>query len=301
MQTRVYRGHDLMISEGVDSVAHVVTADTRKPLAAFAAASSSSLRYNSGSYIDADGFPFLAGLAMGHSFSASRLILGIFVETGESNYDSHNTFNHAITVRGSGDTFYTGGGILGRYALNSGLYMDASARAGRAKMDFSTGDIRYNFNRVNARFDSASRYYGAHVGVGFARALDDRTQLDVAGRLIWSRQVADTVQVDIDRMEFDAVNSLRSTLGGRFSYQVNEVFSPYAGLWWEHEFDVEAGSRVNGVRVDAPDLKGDTGIVELGLRVTPESLKGFSLDVGIKGHTGKREGVAGNLNMKWMF
>ena len=82
---------------------------------------------------------------------------------------------------------------------------------------------------------------------------------------------------------------------------MNERFSPYIGAYWEHEFDGKAKSTVNGNRIDAPTLKGSTGMGELGLSFKPVTDSGFSLDLGVQGYTGVREGVSGSFQMKWEF
>jgi hypothetical protein len=67
----------------------------------------------------------------------------------------------------------------------------------------------------------------------------------------------------------------------------------------KHEFDGEAKSSIYGRSIPSSDLKGGTGIGELGLTFT--SAKGISVDLGVQGYTGKREGVTGSLQLKFEF
>ena len=89
--------------------------------------------------------------------------------------------------------------------------------------------------------------------------------------------------------------------GGRFNYAVCDYATPYVGAHWEHEFDGKQRSSVNGVNIGSPSSKGDTGVGELGLTLRPVKDSGFSIDLGVQGYTGVREGVAGSLQLKFEF
>jgi outer membrane autotransporter protein len=248
----------------------------------------------------------LAGVALGSDLAHGRITLGAFFEGGWGNYDSHNSFSNAASVNGKGDTSYYGGGILGRYDLTegvfSGLYFDASARMGRAETDFRSGDIQYN--GWNADFDSSALYYGLHGGLGYVwliPGLNNKGSLDLSAKLLWTRQEGDSVTVYQDHVNFKDADSLRTRLGGRFAYSLNEYVSPYLGAYWEHEFDGKLRASVNGQSLSSPSLRGDTGMGELGLSLKPSQSLPLSFDLGVQGYTGKREGVTGSLQVKWEF
>ncbi len=71
------------------------------------------------------------------------------------------------------------------------------------------------------------------------------------------------------------MDSSRLRSGGRFAYTVNEY--------------------------SAPSLRGDTGIGELGLTWAPSATLPLSVDLGVQGYVGTREGVSGNLQITWEF
>jgi hypothetical protein len=50
---------------------------------------------------------------------------------------------------------------------------------------------------------------------------------------------------------------------------------------------------------DAPELKGGTGIGELGLAIT--ATEGLTVDVGVKGYVGTRRGLSGTVNLTYNF
>ena len=69
----------------------------------------------------------------------------------------------------------------------------------------------------------------------------------------------------------------------------------------KHEFDGEAGATAYGYSLNKPELKGGTGIGEVGVTFKPTAASDFSFDLGIQGYTGLREGVSGSVRAKWVF
>ena len=57
----------------------------------------------------------------------------------------------------------------------------------------------------------------------------------------------------------------------------------------------------NGFGIEAPSLNGGTGIGEIGLLLTPSPSLPISLDLGLQGYTGKREGVTGSVQLRFAF
>ncbi|GHU02412.1 hypothetical protein FACS1894154_12310 [Betaproteobacteria bacterium] len=101
-------------------------------------------------------------------------------------------------------------------------------------------------------------------------------------------------------MKFKAVDSQRTRLGTKWDYALTPQTTAWLGAAWEHEYDGKANASIYGYKLGAPKLKGDTALLELGLTLTPAE-KGWSLDVGIQGYTGKREGVTGNVKAGYRF
>ena len=82
---------------------------------------------------------------------------------------------------------------------------------------------------------------------------------------------------------------------------LNEYITPYIGAAWDYEFDGKARSVIMGESAPAPALKGSTGVGELGLTWQPALESVFSVDLGVQGYTGMREGVSGNVQLKFEF
>jgi outer membrane autotransporter protein len=251
----------------------------------------------------------LAGLSWGRDFTPGRLTLGAFFEYGNGSYDTYNSFSNAASVHGDGDIYHIGGGVLGRMdfvpvGILGGpgrFYAEASVRAGGVHNEYSSSDLRDALGRT-ADYDSSSAYYGFHLGTGYVWNIMDKAALDLYGKYFWTRQEGDSVTLSTgDPVKFEDVDSSRLRLGGRFAYAVNEHVSPYVGAAWEHEFDGRARATTNGFDIDAPSLRGDTGIGELGVTLKPSQSLPLSFDLGVQGYTGKREGITGSLQLRYNF
>lgn len=303
----VNQGSDLIAGQGMSQAMGAAKAAGAggKNFGAFGALSGGWSRYNTGSHVDMSSLSLMAGLSLGHDFRPGRLTLGTFFEYGSGSYDAHNSFSNAAAVHGDGEIYHVGGGILGRMDfIPSGpghIYTEASFRAGKAHNEYSSSDLRDALGR-KADYDSSSAYYGAHAGLGYMWNITDRAALDLYGKYFWTRQEGDSLRLSTgDPVKFEDVDSQRVRLGGRFSYDLNTYFSPYIGAAYEHEFDGKAKATTNGFSIDAPSLKGDTGIGELGFNLKPSQTLPLSFDLGIQGYTGMREGVTGSLQLRFEF
>ncbi|MDR0528152.1 MAG: autotransporter outer membrane beta-barrel domain-containing protein [Zoogloeaceae bacterium] len=291
------QGQDFLVNQGFSS-ALAATGQAGFRVSAFGGIGGGKSRYESGSHSNVSGASMLAGVALGTDVGAGRMTAGTFFEGGRGEYDAQNSFTNAARVKGKGDTSYYGVGALARYDLPSGLYFDVSARFGRAKTDFKTSDIQYN--GWKARFNSDALYYSLHGGAGYL-VRQGALSVDFSARALWTRQQSDHLTVYRDRARFDAADSVRARLGARASWAMGETVSPYVGLYWEHEFDGEQRLTVNNRRIASPSLKGESGIAEAGLSIRPSRGKPLFLDLGVQGYAGKRTGMTGSAQLRYLF
>ena len=302
------QGADLVAGRGMESAVRASSGTDdaeRHGFAGFGALSGGSLRYNTGSHLDMNSLSLLTGLAWGIDLAPGRLTLGAFFEYGNGSYDTHNSFTNAASVDGDGNAYYPGGGLLARMDfVNTGpgrFYAEASGRAGKTHNEYDSSDLRDAAGR-KADYDSSSPYYGLHFGTGYVWNINDAATLDLYGKYFWTRQQGDSVGLSTgEHLSFDDINSSRLRFGGRFAYILNEHVAPYIGAAWEHEFDGKARATTNGFDIDAPNLHGNTGIGEMGISLTPSADLPLTVDLGVQGYTGKREGVTGSLMVKWEF
>ena len=311
------QGFENLLHHGFGT-ARIVTAGKGFRVNSFGAIGGGWSRYHTGSHVDVSGVSVLLGVAVGtdvHGRDSAprdgdspvgRATGGAFFETGWGSYNSFNSFRDLARVRGSGEMSYYGGGLLGRYDVKdvmlAGTYFDTSIRAGWTTTNFHTGDIQYNGWR--AGFDTSAVYVGGHGGIGrlwTLPGLNGKGTLDTSARVLWTHLDSDSMTVHDDRVRFDSADSLRARLGGRFAYAVTEYASPYLGAYWEHEFAGTQRATANGVRLSSPTLRGSTGIAEVGVTITPSKKLPLSIDLGVQGSAGKREGITGSLQIRWTF
>jgi len=272
-------------------------------LGTFGAVTTGWNRYDTGSNVDLSNLSLIAGLAWGNNLAPGRLTFGAFFEYGNGSYDTYNSFaDSGLVAHGEGDIYHLGGGLLGRFDFSQGrtgnFYAEASLRAGSVTNDYKNG----NLNGQAVNYGSESAYYGAHAGLGYVWHLTKQAAFDLYGKYFWTRQNGDAVRLSTDDpVRFADINSHRLRVGGRFVYTGSDLINPYAGLAYEQEFGGEAKATVYGFPIDAPSLQGGTGIGELGLAMKATKDTPLSLDLGVQGYVGTREGISGSLRMRYDF
>jgi hypothetical protein len=292
-QAFLNRGSDLVAGEGITSA---VFATANSGFSFFSSISYSDSRYETGSHVDVDGLSVILGGAYGMDVSFGRFTVGAFLELGDGDYDSFNDFSGFGRAKGTGDTKYVGGGVLARTDFGSSgtSYAEFSARFGRSSVDFRSDDLPSTH-----RYDIDSSYYGFHLGFGRIFNITGSTTFDLYCKWLFTRQGGNDVRVAGGLVQFDDVNSHRLRGGFKVTTEVNDWFKPYFGAAYEHEMDGKAEAKVGGARIDAPELKGGTGIGELGVSMI--AVDSLTVDLGVQGYVGVRRGVSGGLRLTYNF
>ena len=289
-------GADLLVSSGITSMSKVTSAEDN---AIFGAMSGGSMRYDTGSHADVKGYNFALGMGKAVANNAGRLTFGPFVEYGYGDYTSYLDNG----VRGDGKTKYYGVGVLARQDDKSGVYYEGSLRYGRMDADYASNDL--GTAGVHSSYDSSSAYYGAHLGIGKVTGLNDTTKADVYAKLLYTHQNGDSVTLQGEGngevYDFDAVDSTRARVGARVSKAYSERGTGYVGLAYEYEFDGEARATVKGFSTPAPSIKGSSGLVELGYILQPQGVNDPTINIGLQGWGGKKQGFTGNVDFGWTF
>lgn len=308
--TFVNAGADMLASQGFAQAANAVALDAAENakngtpgvqsvggFTPFAAVGGSSMRAESGSYVDTKGFGLNVGFVRELPNAQGKLLFGPVVEYGGGRYDSHLDDG----TRGEGKAHYVGVGVMARQVNNDGFYYEGSLRGGRVTSDYK-GDLD-SIGRVD--YDSSSNYFAAHLGVGKAFALGNGNTLDGYCKYFYSHQAGDDTTVHIagmadERGHFDAVDSHRIRLGARLTHKVNERNSYYGGLAYQYEFKGDARATFSGNGVPSPSIKGSSGMLELGWQVKPGESP-LQLDLGVTGWAGKQRGGNVQLGATWTF
>ena len=252
--------------------------------------------YDVASDIKINGWSEIAGFGNIHEVKGGRLAWGVFYENGTGNYRTWNTFNNEM-FRGDGSLLYNGGGAAIRLTKDSGMYYEASLRAGTLSSSMSNAVKDGNGNSYG--FDSDSTYWGAHLGAG---KLIQRGsgQWDIYGKYFHTDIDGDSFEMGGDRFSFDSVTSDRLRLGARYTADTDKAWSLYCGAAYEYEFSGD--SRMKAGQFDAPEqsLQGSTVFGEIGT-VWGRKDSPWSMDVNLRGYAGEREGFSGMVQLAYAF
>ena len=284
----INQGAEFIADEGI---AAMVDAAKLGEVTAFGVMQGGSTHYNTGSYVDVDGVTFMAGAGL--RVNPNWTMAG-FVEAGWA-----NSASHVEGTRGDGDHEYFGVGFATRYQTDGVLYADGSLRAGRATTEFAG-----RYGQDSASYDAKSLYMSAHVGLGALWDLNESLKLDTYARYMVTYLDDDDVSLNNrynDKLELDSTVTHAVRAGARLLGDFNDYASWKVGAAYEHAFDGDAESAVNSFSLDVPSLEGDTGAFELGLRIRPSLESNWAVDLGAKGYVGDREGVTGNMTVRYSF
>ena len=268
------------------------TADVSGAFQPWAAQGGSAMRIHSGSYVDAKGWNLNVGFARTNEAKGAKLTYGPFVEYGRGTYDSYLDDG----THGDGSMHYIGAGVMAKLTQESGTYVEGSLRAGRISRDYAgSGDA------AELSYDDASTYFAGHIGVGQEWQLTGGDKIEGYAKYFYSHQAGNTTRLRSGaELEVGAVASHRLRVGARYTHAAGSGSEVFAGLGYEYEFDGDATAMYQGYATPSPSLHGGTALLELGYRFAPKDGR-VSYGVNLMGTKGKRDGIAGGVQVNWAF
>lgn len=253
-------------------------------------------RYDAAGGFRIHGWSEIAGVGGVHPVRRGELAWGVFYENGTGRYDAHNSFL-GVDFTGRGRLLYNGGGAAVRLTKDSGVYYEASFRAGTLKSSMSDAvmDGKQNFYG----FDSRSSYWGAHAGAGW-KVRRGSGEWDLYGNYFHTAVDGDRFTIGEDEFVYDGAVSDRVRLGARYTARAGEAWSPYFGLAWQYEF--RGDSRMLAAGFEAPErsLRGGTVIGEAGAVWRPSDSP-WRASFLLRGYAGEREGFSGTADISCAF
>lgn len=298
------QGADFLANQGINGLVQATqnVNNGDNGMSGFAALGSSKTRANTGSHIDVKSTNLLIGASQSWSNSSGQFSLGGFFENGYNSYDSYNDFSDQPSVRGYGKSRYYGIGLMAQQTFNNNWFVDGSVRIGQAHLDYHSDDLS-DVRGNKAHFSSKSTYTGVNLGLGYTAKLSEKSTLTPYGKVLWTHY-GDTEQTIIGtKFAFDKVDSLRTQLGAKIQYAWDDKKQFYADLAWEHEHlgraDGKALFRNATLDLPSPSLKGDTGIVGVGLQLQPKN--NMHINLGVQGSFGLKQGMEANAKIKYDF
>jgi hypothetical protein len=273
-------------------------------LGVYASFERSDLKYQTGSHADVKGNNFIVALA---KQTNEKMTLGLF---GQKLFGGSYTTSHEAllsgggtqTVNSAGDLDGQGFGIFAEYRPdgqkegNIGRYYQAVIKAGNIKNDFRAN----NYGSKSSSFSSDKNVSGMSLGVGHVVKAGQNRTAEYYGHIIYTSVGSDSVTDSIEQqISFEKSSSTRLLAGAKLNFSFdNKKPKAYVGAALDYEFDGQSCAYVGGTKADAADLKGISGIIELGLN---NGNKTDIFDFGLQGYMGKKRGFGATLTLGKRF
>lgn len=252
-----------------------------------------SIRQETGSHIDVKSWNAVLALGRKNEKPRGTFEYGAFFEYGNGNYTTHNG-----DLRGDGSTRYTGGGLLAKYTVKGGAYVEGSLRGGSVHGETRSVMLDENDEPYNCDVDAP--YWGAHLGVGKEIALKNGDSVDVYGKFFLNRRNSTSFDFG-GQYDLDALTSKVLRVGARYTIKRGGNWNYYGGLAYEHEFDGKASGTADGFAIRGTDPSGGSVRMELGATMEPDAKSPWKLDLNLSGFAGKKRGLTGGVSVAWMF
>ena len=254
--------------------------------------------YSTGSNggIDMQSFSMVAGAAVALT---REITFAGFAEFGMGDFNTMGDFGARGIVDGGGRADYMGGGVIAHYRIRPRVFADASFRAGQ--LGTSLNNAGFSGEEMLG-FDATTMYMGGHVGMGYVALLEGDSRLVSTIRYLYNVNSAHDAQSHAgSTIEFDSAWSHRVRADTTLTIG-REFIRPFVGAGLEYEFagDQHATlhTQTSALAVDMQSLRGFTGIGRAGFRTETATT---TLELGLEGFVGVRDGWAGMLGFRHRF
>ncbi|MCL2485475.1 MAG: hypothetical protein FWF00_06065 [Endomicrobia bacterium] len=248
-----------------------------------------SSKYNTGSSVKVNSLGLAAGAARKFGFAS----VGVYAEYVNASFDTE--YNG---IKGDGKASAIGGGVMAKKDINEKVYVDGLIRAGQVSNDYKT-ELTDQFG-TPADFDHNSIYFGFALGGGYAYQVDEKISIDASGKYMFTNTGSNEVDLQTgEQFKFNSVMSNRIKLGAKGDYKANDMFTPYASLFFDYELSGDIKAKVDDMELDIPSLNGATFIFGIGTKA--KVLERLTLDLSIDGYAGVRQGFSGFLKVKYQI
>lgn len=212
----------------------------------------------------------------------SKLLIGGLIDYNHNKYD-----NEANGIDGSGKSNAWTVGIIARHIGNSGFYYEGSARLGRANTDFQLNNPRYN-----TQYEESAPVYAGHTRIGKIIKIDEINNVDIYGSYSFAHQ--DRINLNLSSNEsynLGSLNSNRLRAGCRMTTKVHNG-KIYYGLAYQYEAASKIKARQNGNELFSSSGRGNSGLFELGYRISTSRDRTSSIDFNAAGFAGREKGFS---------
>ncbi len=133
--------------------------------------------------------------------------------------------------------------------------------------------------------------------------MGDALALTPYARYTLTHPGSDTVSLQglTSRLHLDPVSAHTLRAGVDAKWRLSNTAALTCGLAEERIWRGRAESQLGGIDLKAPSLSGTSGIIDVGVTLTPEAVKGLSLSLGASGRVGDVRGATGTLRVAYAF
>ncbi|MDR1037596.1 MAG: autotransporter outer membrane beta-barrel domain-containing protein, partial [Deltaproteobacteria bacterium] len=296
-----YQAADVAIQSGG---AHPESAgDGQSGWTVFAGMDGSRYTVRDGADVDIRGVQAVLGVARKIRVDAGEILIGAFVEAGSFDYKvASRIVRGGEAAGGNGRSKSVGGGLMARMQWDAGFRIEASVRAGRLTNHFTFTELPSG-QGLHGSYSLSSGYLGATLGLGYTFKVSESSALDLVVRGYWTRIDGSSVVVGPDHtVDFGTSDAFHVRGGARYSFDAGPRARFYLGAYYDREFSRGVDARSAGVDMVQEELKGSTGIFEVGAITRPlTSAPNFTLSFGVQGYVGRIRGFSGGFRVGWEF
>ncbi len=293
----VNTGADFAVRQGMHHLTQ--TDDNEDGLHVFGTIGASDFLTETGSYNDVRGGHVLAGVGKKRPNKHGNMHAGAYFEGGKGRYNTHNRMPDNSVVSAHGDTKYVGIGALLQQKFNNNVIAEAGVRLGKTNTEYKSNSLRNSAGLTSVNYDVNRNYTGANIGLGYEKQIDDKFTAVPSAKLLYTQFNSAEKLIEGSVFNFNSIKSLRSQLGTDVYYKLDDKTNIYTNAFWEKEYQGDVDGTVLGLDMPAPTLKGDTGIVGIGVHYMPR--ENIDINMDFKGKFGKREGGEVGMSMKYKF
>ena len=261
----------------------------------FASVGGSSSSYKTGSHVDTNSWNCTLAVGKNLEKKDGTMEYGLFAEYGRGNYTLHM---NGIEDAGSGNSHYTGGGLLLKWTNKHDVYTEASFRMGNMK-DKSSNILHDGAGNAYG-YDTSAKYRGGHFGIGKVCREEGGTKLEIYGKYFYNQREGINFAAGADQYSLDDVRSRVLRAGFRYS-TTERKWNRYGGVAFDHEFGGKSNGTVNGNAIRSASVKGGTIRGEFGYCREATKTNPWKTDISLYGFTGKRNGFGGSVAVEYHF
>jgi hypothetical protein len=228
-----------------------------------------------------EGLKGVGGISKG--FKGGEVVIGGYIEHGKGDY-------RVEEVEGRGGVNYTGLGGLVRKLVGERWYIDGSVNVGGYGVEYES-----EINKEDIGYEYKGIYVGGHVGIGYKLEVSKNINIEMIGKMLLTRQGGKELKLN-NGVAVDIGEATSGKIKGKVKaeYKCNESVVPYIGIGYEYEFLGKSEASVEGVELKEVDLRGGSGIGEIGVSSV---IGDININLSSRGCIGEREGMEGMLKV----